>query len=279
MSKRIDVLLVVALVIGAALYLLSPGVRAVVHSKIAEMRGWTPEARKADPDGFLDYVNRRLTEDAAAMQSTRRELTAEIGQLTRKQRELTALRDQARSLAGDFRTQYRTISAGTANSVVVRGGAYTGEQVVSQVRMLLAEAEGYDADLQRVAQAVGQAEQKLQELAVQINATETQLAMLETKRQLLRAQTLSHEGQQLFEQIDALLNGNSQVVQGNPVRTVRELLRDAPKPDVPDVRVTEFLSAKVEDMTAVETGKLEIPAEPVGTQTTRKASKPIFQQY
>ena len=150
MSKRGDVLFVAAVAIGASLYLLSTGVRAVVDGKIAEMRGWTLEARKADPDGFLDYVNERLTEDLEAMQNTRRELAAEIGQLTRKQRELTALRDQARFLVEDFRTQCRGISTVTVNSVVVRGAAYTGEQVVSQVRMLLAEAEGYDADLQRV---------------------------------------------------------------------------------------------------------------------------------
>ena len=109
---------------------------------------------------------------------------------------------------------------------------------------------------------------------MQINATETQLGMLETKRQLLRAQTLSHEGQRLFEQIDELLNGNADVVQGNPVWTVRELLRDALKLNASDVRVTQFLSAKV-DRTG-EARKLKIPVERIRTQKTRK---PSFQQF
>jgi len=129
-----------------------------------------------------------------------------------------------------------------------------------------------------------QAEQQLEALAIRLNATETQLAALAAKRGLLQVRKLTDEGQKLLAQLDSLLNDNSEVIAGNPVRTVRELLEtlgSKREQSTSRQRVEEFLAAKP----VIE---MDTPAEPVSIEqkpvkakkrsARNKEGKPIFQQ-
>jgi len=278
--------LVVVGLTGAAV-VASPALRAHVYQQWAGLCGWTEKARQADPVGFASYAERRLKHDLQVMEKTRRELAAEVGQLSREIREQQALGDQARQLAEEFRTEYQLASTNGGFPIEVRAAAYTEGQAKSQVSMLLAEADGYKQSLDQLTKVRKEAESKIEELVVRINGTETQLAALSTKRELLRARQLTAEGEQLLAQMDELMTGNTQVIQGNPVRTVRELL-DAPvaKPHKTASlqRVEEFLAAKPmigTDESPEVTAPVSVEQEPVKRKkrTSRnKDSKPIFQQ-
>jgi len=157
------------------------------------------------------------------------------------------LAEQARTLADQFRTEYQRAKDEGAFPVEVRGAAYTEPQVRAQVSLLLAEAEGYESSLTEVESVQTAAEEKIEELAVRINRTETQLAALATKRELLRARQLTTAGEELLAQVDELMTGNRQAIDANPVGTVRELLaRGSGKPSgrATDSKVAEFLAAK-----------------------------------
>ena len=288
MIRRMFVGGLVIVGLAAAAIAASPALRARVSQQWAALCGWTKEAREADPVGFASHAERRLKRDLQTMEKTRRELAAEVGQLSQKEREQRALGDQARQLAEAFRTQYQLASTGGGFPIEVRGAAYSEGQAKSQVSMLLAEAEGYDQSLGQLTKVRKEAESKIEELVVRINATGTQLAALSTKRELLRARQLTAEGEQLLAQVDELMTGNTQVIEGNPVRTVRELL-DAPvaKPQntASQQRVEQFLAAKpvIEaDDTPVSTQQATVERRPAKVKKRPKrntASKPIFQQF
>lgn len=276
--------LVIAGLAGAAVAV-SPGLRMHVYQQWASLSGWTEEARQADPVGFASYAERRLKRDLEVMEKTRRELVAEVGQLSQEIREQQALGDQARQLAGQFRTEYQLASTNGGFPIQLRDAAYTEGQAKSQVSMLLAEADGYQQSLDQLTKVRKEAESKIEELVVRINSTETQLAALSTKRELLRARQLTAEGEQLLAQVDQLMTGNTQVIQGNPVRSVRELL-DAPvaKPQktASQQRVEEFLAAKqmmgTDDPSGAVATPVSVKQEPVKRKKRDKGSKPIFQQ-
>lgn len=171
----------------------------------------------------------------------------------------------------------RTITA----LVVLAGAAYTEGQARSQVSMLLAEAEGYQTSLADLRKVKRQAEEQMKALAVKISASESQLAALSTQRELLRARQLTAEGEQLLAQVDDLMTGNTRLIEGNPVRTVRELLETAPTQSgkrTSNSRVDAFLSGsytpvQANSVPASRQGTEQIVAKPVVA-----SGKPIFEQ-
>jgi len=274
--------------LAAAAIAASPALRARVSQQWAALCGWTKEAREADPVGFASYAEGRLKRDLEMMEKTRRELAAEVGQLSQTIREQQALGDQARQLAEEFRTEYQLASTDGGFPIEVRNAAYTEGQAKSQVSMLLAEAEGYEQSLGQLTKVRKEAESKIEELVVRINATETQLATLSTKRQLLRARQLTAEGEQLLAQVDDLMTGNTQVIEGNPVRTVRELLDTPvakPQKTASQQKVEEFLAAKPvigTDHSPVSTQQASSHPRPAKAKNRPKrttTTKPIFQQF
>ena len=113
----------------------------------------------------------------------------------------------------------------------------------------MAKADGYRAALEQWVKIQRQAEERLETLVVRINSTKTQLAMLPMQRNLLRAQVLSDAGQHLVAQVDRLLEGNRQIIQGNPVRSVADLIAVPTEPAKPRSSLQaarDFLAAEAE---------------------------------
>lgn len=211
----------------AGLYRASPAMRATVETQSREWLGWTEEARRADPVGFTNYVERKLKSDAASFQKCRRELTHGSDQLSGKLREQEAYRDQARKFAEEFRLAFQAARHSGSFPTTVRNAAYSDEQMVAQVSLLLAEADGFDGTVRRLNQIRQQAATRLQEVVVRLNATEAQLAAIDAQRGLLRSRELTTEGETLIAQVDELLDVNHTVLRNNPVRPLAELLSDS----------------------------------------------------
>ncbi|MFV1968352.1 MAG: hypothetical protein ACC628_23245 [Pirellulaceae bacterium] len=290
MIRRTIAALVVLAGVATAAMVASPGLRTRLFQEWAAVGGWTDQARQADPVGFARYAERKLKRDLETMQRTRRELAAEAGNIARKVREQEALACQAESMAEDFRGQFQLASTGRGFPIEVRGAAYTEDQTRAQVSMLLAESEGYRQSLAELRHVKQQAEAQIEALAVKISATEAQLAGLSAKRELLRARLLSAAGERLLAQVDELMAGNTRLLEGNPVRTVRELLETPngkpSKPASPS-QVEAFLSgtAAAQPITAAAaTVTGDGPATrltakpPVALTGPTRRSKPIFEQ-
>jgi hypothetical protein len=220
----ISAVAVLGLLAAGVMYATGPGFRTGVNQQVNNWIGWTEAARQADPVGFTNYVDQSLRRDLSTLQVTEAELGKEVEALARESRKHQALAEHAERLSVEFREAYQQAQSNGGFPVTVRHAAYTAEQVESQVSLLLAEAEGYRAALEQLEKVRQMAEEKLESLAVRINTTEAQLAMLPTQRELLRARVLSDAGEQLVAQVGHLLEDNRQIIQGNPVRSVVDLI-------------------------------------------------------
>ena len=306
MRKELHAVMLGLLVIGMGVgaYSASPALRARVSRESRSLLGWTDAARQADPEGFTTYVERRLDEDLGKLNATRRELAMEVGTLAKKAKEQRELLAHAETFAAEFRGIYQDASSrGVGESqtfpVSVRNAEYAEQEVVRQVSLLLAEAEGYRQSLGKLEEVRGQAEQRLEELTVRISTTESQLAATATQRGLLRARVLTNKGEMLVAQVDELLDENSVVIHGNPVRSVRELLASSQSASQrsPSLEVArQYLTSKVEiavsEIAHAEESNAKISGtdkkpqfeaalfeEPVGISVKpNEEATPIFQQ-
>ena len=113
---------------GAAAWAFSPGFRAQMAAMWDSQAGWTEAARRSDPAGFVAHAEAKLQQDLATMEQTRRELAAEVGRLSKTAREQSALAEQARTLAEQFRAEYQRAKDEGTFPIEVRGAAYTEPQ-------------------------------------------------------------------------------------------------------------------------------------------------------
>ncbi|MFO0820985.1 MAG: hypothetical protein U1A77_23770 [Pirellulales bacterium] len=212
----------VALLAGA--YRLSPAVRAAVSTQGNEWFGWTEEARRSQSVPFIEHVKHKLEAEVATLRKSRLELVGNSDQLSGKIREQEALRDHARKLAEEFRTAFQAARASQSFPITVRNAAYTEEQSLAQVSLLLAQADGFEQSLQRLQRIQNEANKRVQEIVVRQNATESHLAAIGTQLELLHTRQLTSVSDELIAQVDELLDVNQRVLTDNPVRTVTELL-------------------------------------------------------
>jgi hypothetical protein len=280
MFRRIGLGLVVVAAGALGLSKFAPGLWTHVDRKLAQVAGWTEDARQNDPEGFLNHVEQKLRGDREAMEQSRRELAAETGRLAEVLREQEALQADAQRLAQEFRDQYQEAAAEDGFPIEVRGAAYTEAQAKAQVSLLLAQAQGFAENLAKLRKAKDDAESQIQTYVVKLEATEAQLAMLPAQRELLRARRLSSAGEQLLAQLDELFDENARVIQGNPVRSVQELLAASPdggKKPASEEAVAAFL-AEQRPTPPVAT----VPASPRPSKSKTKKpgqpNTPIFQQ-
>jgi len=283
---------------GTGAYLASPALRAHVSQQAESWLGWTEAARRADPAGFTTHVEQRLRADLEELTATRHELALDVAALVEQEKEQRDLLGSAEKLAEEFRVAYRAASGSIGFPASIRNADYTESEVVQQVSLLLAEADGYRTSLERMSAVREQAEERLEELTVRINSTEAQLASLGVQRGLLRAHVLTDQGTELLAQVNELLDQNNATIRGNPVRSVRELLAaaDPAQPRHANLEsAREFLAGRAQggkpevsqvdrkpDFTAAY-GTRENSAEPaLGKPTLRFTPdlevNPIFQQ-
>lgn len=256
---------------GFGAYTGCPSVRTFVSEQIHAWRGWTEASREADPVGFANYVEGRLEKDLKALERTRRELQAQVADIGRAAHEQQAMTEHAEKLTDEFRRAYRVAKKRGTFPVTVREAAYTEEQVVRQVSLLLAQANGNRQGMTKLNDLRKQTEQRLEDLTVRIDDTQRQQAAIAAQRSLLMARVLSDEGTRLMAQLDALLDTNRRVVHDNPVRSVQELLAT----DVAASEPRASLDAAREFLTAA--AKPNADEEPVARQprtATRTKTKP-----
>ena len=206
--------------VGVGLMWFSPAFRAIVKTAGQEYGGWTIDAQKADPAGYIEYVRGQLRTDLASMRDSHAQLRAEQEQLTEltatKQRQLT---DSSRMLES-FRTAWQS---GTF-PVTVLGQTYSAEQLQAQVALLLEEQAGYESGMQRVGEAEQAALGRIRELTVQMDRTTTSLSLLDTQKELLVSRSLQTNGNVLTANVETLLNDNQQVLSSGPVRPLDDLV-------------------------------------------------------
>jgi phage shock protein A len=284
-SKAFNKVVMSGLVL-AIVWVASPDFRALFINQIQAVTGWSEKARQADPVGFINHVETSLRNDIQKFNEIRKTLSAEVGTLSKTEREQQALLLQGEQFAEEFRLAYQSGQF----PVEVQNAAYTENDLKIQVSTLLSEISGYKANLKELAETRQKAESMLESLIVRIDKTEAQLASISTQREMLKARELNENGTRLLAQVDELLNGNQQVIASNPVRSIPELqtvvVQSKPfKSHASQERVISFLrqtgkvqSGKVQTVSAskMEFSKRDLKPVPAAPGDDDQGS--IFQQ-
>jgi hypothetical protein len=183
------VLAVALLAVGGALMAGSPSFRTMIWVWVNKITCWTPDAIQKDPVGYMKFVEKKLAGDQNKIQETWRNLGVSVAKLAKKQIAKRELLERGTAFAEDFRDVYQNANGNFP--VEVRGEVYTEAQLRSQLSLLLAQNDGLTESLSEIDMEMIAANNKMEELVVQKEKTESQLALLETKRELFQAEKLS----------------------------------------------------------------------------------------
>lgn len=245
-GKIIIVLILIGLVVwGIIVYF--PGLREKGESAYRQFGGWTEEARRSNPVGFIDHAMDRLQEDLKAMETSQLRLSEVSADLKLRLERTRQLERQAGQLAGEFRAAYRQAEDGAGYPVRISGQNYSREALRDQVELLLNQRRQYEQLIQELEASQARIEERQQQLVLQIPETRAALEMLPAKREIARVEEITGGTRQLLEEVNAVMNTNQEVLEKSPVRTVEELLNyqetggDASSMSVDPDEVTRFL--------------------------------------
>ena len=208
---------------------IAPGLRAKVNEQYREHVGWTAEARRDDPVGFLEHSRDRLKSDATQMEAILSDLSAnqerveaEIDQVRAKRRELQGLLEAGRGLFNETWSHGRW-------PVGFAGAEYGEEQLRDQLRILFRRDQG----LKRQARSLRDSEKKLTELIANLHEKRAEvrdvLSQVETSVVIARAQTVTASvmdtvgtAADVMTEVGGLLKRYGD--KGNTVRSAEELI-------------------------------------------------------
>jgi len=224
--KAILILAVLA-AIAFAVWKYMPGVRTKVESTVDRYGGWTEEARREDPVGFLEHAEGKMSADLDAFKQAKRDLADARSRAQEELEKTEGLRDAAASHSLDFRGAYRAAASGDAFPVQVAGASYSRDDLVSQVRLLLLQQGNYAEVANSYHAVLDTVDERENDLEKRILGTKAALTNLAAQKELVRIQKLTEETDELMRQVQELLGQNSEVLEelDSPVRTVEELLR------------------------------------------------------
>ncbi|MEM9802125.1 MAG: hypothetical protein AAGA20_17505 [Planctomycetota bacterium] len=205
-----------------------PGLRNTVTQAANQYGGWTEEARRNDPVGFMQHAQDELRSDIKGFEEARDELatnkTNAEANLERFRNEETAASEAANAL----RELYKSANESNSWPIEWMGQSYSREKLVEQVDQLLADksnATERQADYQKVLDKV---EATRTELRARINDSETALDRLAAQEAMIKVDKLTAEADELLAQVNELVEENAKVA-ADPVRTVDELVAEAAK--------------------------------------------------
>jgi phage shock protein A len=202
-----------------------PGLRTKVSDKVDEYGGWTEEARRDDPVGFLTYAEEKLAGDVEAFRQSRETLAAARADAETEKAKNEALLAAADDLAEKFRAAFRAGESAGEWPAEVQGGSYTREELIEQVESILGERATYAKVADIYADVIVSADEQRKELRDRIQSSQATLVELRAQRELVRVDKLTAEADELLAQVDALISGNQEtLVALDEPRSVAELL-------------------------------------------------------
>lgn len=226
MKKTITIsaIAVVAIVIAGLLYCFSPSIRTGIGKGFDKVTKWTEEAIKKDPIGYYNYVEGRLTADQEKLNETLKNLRIAVGDLSKRNSDKRKLLEKGKEYETEFVDAL--IEANNKFPVTVRGKEYSESQLRAQGDLIVAQNVGLTNSITAIESALVDSNKKIQELIVNKEKTETELSMLKTKKEIFKANKLTAEGLAMVAQIDEILQSNVTLIEGNPVRSIDELIKE-----------------------------------------------------
>ncbi|NLW50583.1 MAG: hypothetical protein GXY85_07020 [Candidatus Brocadiaceae bacterium] len=247
--KRVLMVVVLIAVCGALAWRFAPGCRQQAADLYGRHAGWTEEARRADPVGFIEHAERNLHGHLAAMQRTTRDLAAARERLKVAADHARASSEAAGELAESFRAAYRKAEAEGGYPARLEGRDYSRAELIEQVRLILQQRTDSGEAVVQLDRTAEEAARRELELVGQIARIKATLDMLPAQREIARARELTGQTEKTWGEVNALMDRNEELLTSSPVRTVDELLAHRAEAAQPaageaDADVMAFLEAE-----------------------------------
>ena len=227
---RTVVILAIAVVIIVVVWRSSPGCRQQAMDAYRKYGGWTEEARKADPVGFIEYAEKKLNEDLASFAEANRSLAGARQTIEDERTRTQDLLEEARQLGAEFRTAYQEAEAASSYPVTVRGRSYSRDDLIAQVRLILVQKDNYEDIAAALDSAAQDVDERAPQLVVQINSTKAALSTLPSRKEIARINKLTGSTEELLAQVNEVIGENEHLLAESPVRTVEELVQAREEP-------------------------------------------------
>ena len=243
MGGKLFAILGTVIVLGVAAYFIFPGFREKVDDVYDKNFGWTAEARRKDPVGFIEYSIKKLGKNVEKFEDTRGELRAAQSKLQQMKEENTAKSSFAEKNLEAFKAAYKDAKGGKGWPTSVAGKSYTEAELKSQVGVVLSQKGGYEGILKQIEAGLVSAERRQNELMNRVNDSKAKLGILEAQKTLVKVNQLSAESEKLLAEVNDVLIQNEAMNEKSSVRTVEELMRDAGEtPGASNPNVDAFLN-------------------------------------
>lgn len=235
--------LVPVLIFGVILLVVAkdriPGLVTKAKSAAESYVGWTDEARKDDPVGYIEYAEEQLQANLEAFKSARGKFRESKAQANAELKKFTTLHLAAIELSEQARDRFQAAEKatdGTGYPVLLQGEEYGRDDLIAQVKKILTQRDTYSGAVDKFQGIIANVEKEDDQLDERIFQIETKLQELEINKKVVEIQKVTAEVDELFAKVDALLGENQETLEqiDGPVRSVEELLRDAAEESAPD---------------------------------------------
>lgn len=163
------------------------------------------EQLRADPEAYFVFVRKRLEQETAALAPACESLKLDIARQNEAIQAKVHLWQRAKDVAETFREHYQRAKRSGQWPVEVEGFLYCEQQLLSQVSMLMQEANGLAECVTNMKAARERAEAKLEELTVRNTKVDSQLSICTTLFQLWKASRLRSDGDRLIARLENLI--------------------------------------------------------------------------
>jgi DNA repair exonuclease SbcCD ATPase subunit len=231
MKPRFFVFIAV-IVAAVVLYQKYPGLRAAVDGAASKHLGWTDEAIKDDPAGFIKFAQSELAESIASFEQSRADISTQKRTAEEKLKLLQSKLENADNFATALKAQYQTAKANNSFPVVAANRPYTEEQVIDQVEELLAEKARSQKLIDQYTGILATADTRRAQLTERISESKFKLDELEAQATQVSIDKLSAQADELLAQVNTVLVDNGKLARGetgDPVRPLDQLMAEFDK--------------------------------------------------
>jgi hypothetical protein len=244
-GSRIIGIVVALAAIGALVYWLSPSLRAKADKYYDEKFGWTAEARRKNPVGFIDYSIGKLDSNLTKFGEIRNELRGALDEIQGIRRKNAANVAFADKELGSFKDAYKDAVGGKGWPVTLAGQSYSESDLKQQVEVFLKQKASFEASVTQLDGTIKNLESKQSDIVVRITETKTNLDLLKNQRAIVRADSLTAETEKMMASVNEVIRLNDDAAAGISVRTIEEYKKDAAREPtaVATPKADEFLKS------------------------------------
>jgi hypothetical protein len=225
--NRIVGWIVVVVLVGVGAYFVFPGFRSKVDATYDKHFGWTPEARRKDPVGFIEYSIGKLGDNVTKFESARGDLRVAQTNLEGMKRTNEEKVAFAEKQLQEFKGAYQAAKGGKGWPAAVAGRSYSEAELKSQVTLLLSQKSGYEKVLKQVEGGIATADKRSLQLVNRINESKMKLGLLEAQKALVSVNKLTADTEKLMADVNEVIVENEAMAEKSAVRTVEELMRES----------------------------------------------------